>query len=77
MIGMDIFATHEAYEHHGPWIKMAIADALEVGAAIGITAAIGIVVVGTGGLAVIGSATADVTANYYTDKLIHHLVGLQ
>jgi hypothetical protein len=54
MIGMDIFETYEAYEHHDPWIKMAIADALEVGAAIGITAAISIVVVDTGGLAAKG-----------------------
>ena len=27
MIGMGVFATYEAYEHHGPWIKMAMANA--------------------------------------------------
>ena len=75
-IGMDIFETYEAYEHHGPWIKMAIADALEVGAAIGITAIIGLVVVDTGGLAAIGAASVDATFNYYLDKRIHKLVGL-
>jgi hypothetical protein len=53
-IGMDIFETYEAYEHHGPWIKMAMADALEVGTAIGTTAIIGLVVVDTGGLAAKG-----------------------
>ena len=56
---------------------MAIADALEIGAAIVITDAVSVVVVDTGGLALVGAASAEAGLNYLADEYIHHLVGIK
>lgn len=69
-ISADVVETIKAYEDHGHWIKMAIEDTLEVGAAIAIGAGVALVFASGGWVVVASAALVDITANAAVDKLI-------
>src|SRR3989339_553952 len=63
----DSYDVYEAYKHHGHWLKLAIEDAAEVGAAVLIGIGVAAVFTGGGWAVLLVAGAADVLLNLGAD----------